>query len=146
PDHSLAQARRGAQTARRPPRCRGAAPMTLTVSKVSRSFGGVHAAREVSLNVEPGRIVGLIGPNGAGKTTLVNLITGVLRVDSGSITVDGGDVTTQSIVGVARAGVSRTFQNVRLLSDSTVLENVMLGLGRLEASSLVDCLLGLPVA
>jgi branched-chain amino acid transport system ATP-binding protein len=120
--------------------------MSLEVSSVSRSFGGVHAAQDVSLKVDPGTIVGLIGPNGAGKTTVVNLITGVLRIDSGNVTVDGEDVTTKTIVGVSRAGVSRTFQNVRLLQDSTVLENVTLGLSKQEKSSFLDCILGLPKA
>lgn len=120
--------------------------MSLVVSGVSRSFGGVHAAQDVNLTVEPGRIVGLIGPNGAGKTTIVNLITGVLRIDRGQVTVDGEDVTTKTIVGVSRAGVSRTFQNVRLLADSTVLENVTLGLSQQEPSSFLDCILGLPAA
>ncbi|WP_173933984.1 ABC transporter ATP-binding protein [Chelativorans sp. Marseille-P2723] len=120
--------------------------MSLTVSGVSRSFGGVEAAQDVSLQVDPGRIVGLIGPNGAGKTTLVNLITGVLRIDRGTVSVDGEDVTAKTIVGVARAGVSRTFQNVRLLTDSTVLENVTLGLAQQEHSSFLDCMLGLPAA
>jgi branched-chain amino acid transport system ATP-binding protein len=120
--------------------------MTLEVSHVSRSFGGVHASQDVTLQIAPGRIVGLIGPNGAGKTTLVNLITGVLRLDSGSVTIDGEDVSTRTIVGVARSGVSRTFQNVRLLHDSTVLENVTLGLARHEKSSVLECILGLPSA
>ena len=120
--------------------------MSLDISGVSRSFGGVHAAQDVSLRVEPGRIVGLIGPNGAGKTTIVNLITGVLRIDRGNVTVDGEEVTTRTIVGVSRSGVSRTFQNVRLLADSTVLENVTLGLAQHEKSSLLECVLGLPSA
>lgn len=120
--------------------------MTLDVSHVSRSFGGVHASQDVTLQLIPGKIVGLIGPNGAGKTTLVNLITGVLRLDTGGVSVDGEDVSTRTIVGVSRAGVSRTFQNVRLLPDSTVLENVTLGLARHEKSSVLECLLGLPAA
>jgi len=120
--------------------------MSLDLSGVSRSFGGVRAAQDVNLRVDPGKIVGLIGPNGAGKTTIVNLITGVLRLDEGSVTVDGENVSTRTIVGVSRAGVSRTFQNVRLLPDSTVLENVTLGLTRGGSSSLLACVLGLPSA
>ncbi len=120
--------------------------MSLQISDVSRSFGGVRASQNVSMEVERGRIVGLIGPNGAGKTTLVNLITGVLRLDSGSVSVDGTDVSAETVVGVARAGVSRTFQNVRLLPDATVLENVTLGLSQHEKSSVLECVLGLPAA
>ena len=113
---------------------------------MSRSFGGVKAVQDVSLHVAPGKIVGLIGPNGAGKSSLVNVITGVLRLDSGSIQVDGQDVSTDTVVGVSRAGVSRTFQNIRLLRESTVLENVALGLTREEKSSTLACMLGLPSA
>jgi len=120
--------------------------MTLEITHVSRSFGGVRAVQDVSLRVRPGQIIGLIGPNGAGKSSMVNLITGVLRLDTGSICVDGRDVSADTIVGVSRAGVSRTFQNVRLLRDSTVLENVALGLTREDRSSTLRCLLGLPSA
>ncbi|MGE0768536.1 MAG: ABC transporter ATP-binding protein [Hyphomicrobiaceae bacterium] len=118
--------------------------MTLNIVQACRSFGGLEAARDVSVNVAPGQVVGLIGPNGAGKTTLINLITGVLRLDSGSVTVDGQDITTRTIVGVAQSGISRTFQNVRLLPESSVLDNVALGLGRFEDNTVIDCLLGLP--
>ena len=120
--------------------------MTLDVSHVSRSFGGVKAVQDVSLQITPGKIVGLIGPNGAGKSSLVNLVTGVLRLDSGHVLVDGQNVATDTVVGVSRAGVSRTFQNIRLLRESTVLENVALGLSREDKSSTVACLLGLPSA
>jgi branched-chain amino acid transport system ATP-binding protein len=120
--------------------------MTLDITHVSRSFGGVKAVQDASLRVGPGQIIGLIGPNGAGKSSLVNLITGVLKLDSGSIGVDGRDVSTETVVGVSRAGVSRTFQNIRLLRDCTVLENVALGLSRKDKSSTFGCLIGLPSA
>jgi len=120
--------------------------MTLEIRNVSRSFGGVKAVQDVSMSIAPGKIVGLIGPNGAGKSSMVDLITGVLRLDTGSVRVDGTDVSHESVIGVSLAGVSRTFQNIRLLHDSTVLENVALGLCRSDRSSTVACLLGLPSA
>ena len=120
--------------------------MTLDIRNVGRRFGGVRAAEAVSMTIEPGQIVGLIGPNGAGKSTLVNLITGVLRLDSGSVVVDGQDVSEETVVGVSRAGVSRTFQNIRLLRESTVLENVALSLSRFAQVSTLACVLGLPSA
>lgn len=120
--------------------------MSLTITNVSRSFGGVKAVQNVSITVEPGKIIGLIGPNGAGKSTVVNLITGVLKIDAGSVNIDGHDVTSETMIDVAKAGISRTFQNIRLLNDSSVLENVALGLARHEKASALACLLGLPSA
>ncbi len=120
--------------------------MTLAIAHVSRSFGGVKAAQDVTIDVAPGQIVGLIGPNGAGKTTMINMITGVLRLDAGSVRVDGTDIGSETVIGVSRAGIARTFQNVRLLRDCTVLDNVALGLTRYETNSVLDCLLGLPRA
>ena len=120
--------------------------MTLEIRNVGRHFGGVRAAQDVSMSIGPGQIVGLIGPNGAGKSTLVNLITGVLSLDSGRVVVDGKEVSKDTVVGVARAGVSRTFQNIRLLRDSTVLENVAVSLSRQAQTSALSCILGLPSA
>lgn len=120
--------------------------MSLEVNGVSRSFGGVKAVQDVTIRVEAGEVVGLIGPNGAGKSSLVNLITGVLRLDRGAVLVDGRNVEAESVIGVSLAGVSRTFQNIRLLRESTVLENVALGLNRGVGASMLACLLGLPAA
>ncbi|HSW20188.1 MAG TPA: ATP-binding cassette domain-containing protein, partial [Ramlibacter sp.] len=107
----------------------------LALENVTRSFGGVHAVAGVSLQAPRGRITGLIGPNGAGKTTLINLITGTLGLSSGRITLAGEDIGAQEPHVVARRGVSRTFQNIRLLPEATVLENVMIGFHRHERVS-----------
>lgn len=99
----------------------------LRLSKVSKNFGGVVAAREVDLDFYPGEIIGLIGPNGAGKTTLVNLITGIYAVDSGSITFKGRDITRLHTHQRARLGIARTFQHPRLLGRCNLYDNIMLG-------------------
>ncbi len=118
----------------------------LVLENVTRSFGGVHAVAGVSLQAPRGRITGLIGPNGAGKTTLINLITGTLGLSSGRITLADQDLGTQEPHVVARNGVSRTFQNIRLLPEATVLENVMIGFHRHERVSILAGLLGLPAS
>jgi branched-chain amino acid transport system ATP-binding protein len=119
---------------------------SLVLENVSRSFGGVHAVADVSLRAPRGSITGLIGPNGAGKTTLINLITGTLGLSSGRITLDGADLGMQEPDVVARRGVSRTFQNIRLLPEASVLENVMIGFHRHERVSILSGLLGLPAS
>jgi ABC-type branched-subunit amino acid transport system ATPase component len=96
----------------------------LSVEAVSKTFGGVQALREASLACAAGEILGLIGPNGAGKSTLVNAISGTLRPERGSITLDGRDLTGRGAEYCARAGVARTFQNIRLFKDLTVRQNV----------------------
>ncbi|MDR1943547.1 MAG: ATP-binding cassette domain-containing protein, partial [Synergistaceae bacterium] len=97
----------------------------LEVRGLSRSFGGIRAVDGLSFDAAPGGITGLIGPNGAGKTTVFNLITGVYRPSSGTIRLDGADIAARRPHEVARAGVSRTFQNIRLFNRMTCLENVM---------------------
>jgi len=119
---------------------------TLTLSGVSKHFGGVAAAADISMEVPPGKITGLIGPNGAGKTTLINLITGMLAVSGGSIRFGAEDLTQAPAHMVARAGITRTFQNIRLLTEASVVDNVMIGFYRVEKSSTAASLLGLPVA
>ncbi|MBL8671845.1 MAG: ABC transporter ATP-binding protein [Alphaproteobacteria bacterium] len=113
---------------------------------VSKRFGGVVAAADVSMQVPPGRITGLIGPNGAGKTTVVNLITGMLPVTSGTIRFGERDITRAPAQEVARAGLARTFQNIRLLAEATVAANVLIGFHRHERCSTLASLLGLPAA
>ena len=119
---------------------------TLGLQEVCKSFGGVIAAQNVTLDVKLGRVTGIIGPNGAGKTTLVNLITGMLPLTSGAIYLDDRDLTHASPTEVGRCGIARTFQNIRLQAESSVVENVMIGCHRLEQSSLFADLLGLPSA
>jgi branched-chain amino acid transport system ATP-binding protein len=118
----------------------------LTLDGVARNFGGLPAVDGVTLTAPAGRITGLIGPNGAGKTTLVNLITGLLKVTRGRIRVGAEDVTEADAAQLARAGVARTFQNIRLIGDATVLENVVAGFHRHENTGVVANLLGLPSA
>ena len=118
----------------------------LVLDGVTRAFGGVVAVDDLSLTVEPGRITGLIGPNGAGKSTVVNLITGLLRLTAGRIRLDGRDITEAEAPEVARAGIARTFQTVRLLKEASVLDNVAAGFHRHERAGLAAGLLGLPSA
>jgi ABC-type branched-subunit amino acid transport system ATPase component len=100
----------------------------LELVDVQRKFGGVRAVDGVSLEVQPGTIGGLIGPNGAGKTTLINLVTGQLVPDSGRVRLDGTDISGYKPHVVAGMGVGRTFQNIRLYRDLSVLENVLVGM------------------
>ena len=118
----------------------------LTIQNLSKHFGGVAAVSGVNMEVPPGKVTGLIGPNGAGKTTLINLITGVLTVSEGSIRFGDQDITKVSAHKVARAGITRTFQNIRLLTEASVIDNVMIGFYRGEKSSGIASLLGLPSA
>ncbi|MFL7902062.1 ABC transporter ATP-binding protein [Azospirillum argentinense] len=118
----------------------------LVLDGVTRAFGGVVAVDNLSLTVAPGRITGLIGPNGAGKSTVVNLITGLLRLTAGRIRLGGRDITEAEVPEVARAGIARTFQTVRLLKEASVLDNVVAGFHRHERAGLAAGLLGLPSA
>ena len=94
---------------------------------VGKRFGGVQALADVSFAIARGEIYGLIGPNGAGKTTLFNLLTGIYPPDAGSFVLDGNDLTNRKPDQIARAGVARTFQNIRLFASLSSLENVMIG-------------------
>jgi len=97
----------------------------LELSDVSKSFGGIKAVTGVSFAVPERSIFGLIGPNGAGKTTVFNLVTGVYRPDSGSIRFGGVDLVNKKPAAIAGAGVARTFQNIRLFGQMSVLDNVL---------------------
>ena len=99
----------------------------LAVADVKVHYGGVHAVDGVSFEVWPGELVGIVGPNGSGKTTLVNAITALTHITDGDIRVDGEKITKHAAPDIARRGVRRTFQAIRLLPDLTVVENVMLG-------------------
>ncbi|MDX2132104.1 MAG: ABC transporter ATP-binding protein [Planctomycetota bacterium] len=103
------------------------APPLLDVRGISIAFGGLKAVQNFSLAIPRGGLYGLIGPNGAGKTTCFNLLTGVYRTQTGSITLDGLRVDGLKPHQIAAAGLSRTFQNIRLFGDLTVLDNVRLG-------------------
>ena len=97
----------------------------LEVTGVSKAFGGVKAVNDVSLHLDEGEILGIIGPNGAGKTTLFNLITGTLFPDSGTVVMNGQDITRAKSVKRCLGGIGRTFQVVRPFAGMTVVENVM---------------------
>jgi len=119
----------------------------LFVHNLVKDFVGLRAVDRVSLAVRPGEILGLIGPNGSGKTTLVNVITGLLKPSAGRVVVDGVDITAWPPHRIARLGLSRTFQTVKLFRQLTVLENVEvgavgMGLGRRQARSWARSVLG----
>ena len=105
----------------------GEAPVALEAVALTKSFGGIHAVKDLSFALERGRITGLIGPNGAGKTTVFNLLTGAIKPDGGAVFLNGAEVTGQPVHRLARAGIVRSFQGVRVYPKLTALENVMMG-------------------
>ena len=116
----------------------------LTVENVAVNFGGIKAVDGVSFAVQPGEVFTIIGPNGAGKTTVFNLISRIYDVSAGRIMFDGQDITRVAPDQVANLGIARTFQNINLFDNSTVLENLMLGRYRHDRTSLLAQLLFLP--
>ena len=112
----------------RPPRSSASQQPLLSIRGLHKHFGGVIAVDGVDLDVWPGQVVGLIGPNGSGKTTLFNLTSGVYPIDSGSVMFEGQELAGQSPTSIVLGGISRTFQNIRLFSSMTVLENVQTAL------------------
>lgn len=116
----------------------------LDVQNLSISFGGLHAVDDFHITIEKGQLYGLIGPNGAGKTTVFNLLTGVYRPDEGIIRLDGQDITGRSTIEVNMAGVARTFQNIRLFKNLSVLDNVKVGLHNHFRYSTLEGILRLP--
>lgn len=100
----------------------------LEVKNLGISFGGLRAVDGFDVTIEKGQLYGLIGPNGAGKTTIFNLLTGVYKPDAGTVTLDGEDITGKRTIDINKVGIARTFQNIRLFKDLTVLENVKVGL------------------
>ncbi len=104
--------------------------MKLEVDAVTKDFAGLHALRDVSVDLEQGEILAVIGPNGSGKTTLINVISAVIRPTSGEVRMNGTLLTNLPSHRVARAGVARTFQNIRLFRDMTVIENVEVAASR----------------
>jgi branched-chain amino acid transport system ATP-binding protein len=102
-------------------------PILLRASSLSKRFGGVRAVQDISLSVPAGAVFAVIGPNGAGKSTLLNLLSGILRLDSGSVTFDGADLTRVSAHRRVRHGIARTFQKIRLFPHLSALDNVVAG-------------------
>ena len=103
------------------------AEIVLKVAGVSKRFGGLQALSDVGITIQKGQVYGLIGPNGAGKTTFFNVITGLYLPDSGSFELGGKPYKPSAVHEVAKAGIARTFQNIRLFAEMTALENVMVG-------------------
>jgi branched-chain amino acid transport system ATP-binding protein len=99
----------------------------LRVAGVSKRFGGLQALSDVGIKIEEGQVYGLIGPNGAGKTTFFNVLTGLYTPDSGTFELGGHPYQPSAVHEVAKAGIARTFQNIRLFAEMTALENVMVG-------------------
>ena len=125
----------------------GGAPLGETVLKVagvSKRFGGLQALSDVGITIRKGQVYGLIGPNGAGKTTFFNVITGLYTPDSGSFDLGGQPYKPTAVHEVAKAGIARTFQNIRLFAEMTALENVMVGRHVRSKSGLIGAVLRTP--
>ena len=116
----------------------------LDVKNLGISFGGLRAVNGFDISIEKGELYGLIGPNGAGKTTVFNLLTGVYRPDTGKIILDGKDIPGKKTIDISKAGVARTFQNIRLFKQLSVLDNVKAGLHNHHRYSAVEGVLRLP--
>ena len=116
----------------------------LSVKNINVYYGSIHAIKDVSFHVDEGEIVTLIGANGAGKTTVFNMLTGVYKPDDGSIVLDGKDITGKKTIDINKAGIARTFQNIRLFKDQSVLDNVKVGLHNHHTYSTLTGILRLP--
>lgn len=116
----------------------------LEVTNLGISFGGLRAVDSLNLNIEKGQLYGLIGPNGAGKTTAFNLLTGVYKPTEGIIKLDGKNITGKSTIEINKSGIARTFQNIRLFKELSVLDNVKVGLHNQYHYSTLAGILRLP--
>ena len=114
----------------------------LSATGVSKRFGGVQALDAVDLSISPGHIHGLIGPNGAGKTSLFNVLTGLYHADTGTVQIDGRVTSGVPPHEIVAAGLSRTFQNIRLFASLSVLDNVLVGAHQSGRSGVLGALLG----
>jgi branched-chain amino acid transport system ATP-binding protein len=116
----------------------------LEIRGLTKRFGGLAAVNDVSFDVRSGGISGLIGPNGAGKTTIFNLITGVYKVSAGTIGFDGSPITNMEPYKIAQAGITRTFQNIRLFKNLSAFDNVLTACHRTAKYSIAESVLRLP--
>jgi len=116
----------------------------MSIENVTKSFGGIKAVNNVSFNVKKGEIKALIGPNGAGKTTLFNVITKLYSKDEGKIFFSGKDMENYKPYELINLGISRTFQNIQLIDEMTVIENVMLGYHNKIRTNVADAFFHLP--
>jgi branched-chain amino acid transport system ATP-binding protein len=117
--------------------------LLLDARKITKRFGGLVAVNEVDFQLQKGSITSIIGPNGAGKTTFFNVITGMYKPDGGKLIFDGQEITGKGPEQVAPLGISRTFQNIRMFGQLTVLENVLVGMHVHLKSGLLDAILSL---
>ena len=118
--------------------------MILRTENLVKKYGKRTVVSHVSFDVKQGEIVGLLGPNGAGKTTIFNLLTGVYKPDEGIINLDGQDITGKSTIDINKAGIARTFQNIRLFHQMSVLDNVKAGLHNHDKYSLFTSIVHTP--
>lgn len=116
----------------------------LSVTSLGISFGGLRAVNEFNLEIKKGQLYGLIGPNGAGKTTVFNLLTGVYKPDEGIVKLDGQNITGKKTIDINKAGIARTFQNIRLFKKMSVLDNVKVALHNHYHYSTIEGILRLP--
>jgi len=116
----------------------------LEVKNLGISFGGLRAVDNFDITIEKGQLYGLIGPNGAGKTTVFNLLTGVYKPSEGIVLLDGKDITGKKTIEINKAGIARTFQNIRLFKGLTVLDNVKAGLHNHLHYTTIEGILRLP--
>ena len=116
----------------------------LEVKNLGISFGGLRAVDSFNISIEKGQLYGLIGPNGAGKTTVFNLLTGVYKPKEGIVTLDGKKKKKKKTIEINKEGVARTFQNIRLFKDMSVLDNVKVGLHNKHHYSTLEGILRLP--
>lgn len=116
----------------------------LDVKNLGISFGGLRAVDDFNIEIKQGELYGLIGPNGAGKTTVFNLLTGVYKPDEGKIYLENENITGKSTIEINKAGIARTFQNIRLFKELSVLDNVKVGLHNQYSYSTIEGILRLP--
>ena len=116
----------------------------LSVTRLGISFGGLNAVDDFSMEIKKGQLYGLIGPNGAGKTTVFNLLTGVYKPNQGIVKLDGVDITGKKTIDINKAGIARTFQNIRLFKKMSVLDNVKVALHNHYHYSTIEAILRLP--
>lgn len=116
----------------------------LEIKNLGISFGGLRAVDDFCITIEKGQLYGLIGPNGAGKTTIFNLLTGVYKPNTGTILLDGVNITGKKTMEINRAGIARTFQNIRLFKELSVIDNVKAGLHNGYTYSTLTGILRLP--
>lgn len=116
----------------------------LEVTHLGISFGGLKAVNDLNMTIRKGQLYGMIGPNGAGKTTAFNLLTGVYKADTGTVLLDGENIVGRNTIAINKAGIARTFQNIRLFKALSVLDNVKVGLHNRMGYTTIEGILRLP--